>query len=161
LFGLSAPVISEFARKKEGLVGKTRADGQLSAMAGEFLTVGKLFKRGYQASITLGNAKSVDVFVYNAKTSKSFNVQVKTLRQKNCFPVRKEAIVPDHIYVFIILHAWGKAEEFFIVPGHEILGDIDRFFGASYRDREIPSNMPAINYGPLVPYKDNWQVFDT
>jgi len=142
-------------------MGKPRADGQLSSMAGEFLTVGKLFKRGYQASITLGNAKAIDVFVYNSKTNKTFNVQVKTLRQKNCFPVRKEAIRPDYVYVFIILHAWEKPEEFFIVPGHEILGNINRFFGASYRDPHNPSNMPAINYGPLAPYKDKWQVFDT
>jgi hypothetical protein len=139
---------------------KKRADGQLSSMAGEFLTVGKLFKRGYQASVTFGNAKAVDVFVYNPETNKSFNVQVKTLRQKNCFPIKKESICPDHIYVFIILHSWGRAEDFFIVPGREILGDIDRFFGASYRDPNRPSNMPAINYGPLAKYKDNWQVFD-
>jgi len=142
-------------------MGKLRADGQLSGMAGEFLTVGKLFKRGYQASVTLGNAKAVDVFVYNTETDKSFNVQVKTLRQKNCFPVRKESIKPNHIYVFIILNGWDKHEDFFIVPGHEILHDIDRFFGASYRNPDNPSNMPAINYGPLAPYKDNWKVFET
>jgi hypothetical protein len=42
------------------------------------------------------------------------------------------------------------------VPGHEILSDVNKFFGSSYRDPENPSNMPAINYGPLAPYKDNW-----
>jgi len=55
-------------------MGKPRTDGQLSGMAGEFLTVGKLFKKGYQASVTLGNAKAVDVFVYNPETNKSFIV---------------------------------------------------------------------------------------
>lgn len=90
-----------------------RTDGQLSGMAGEFLTVGKLFKRGYQASITLGNAKAVDVFVYNSATNKSFNVQVKTLRRKNCFPIRKESINPGHIYVFVLLNRWGSNEDFF------------------------------------------------
>ncbi|MCK9264455.1 MAG: hypothetical protein M0R18_11635 [Deltaproteobacteria bacterium] len=38
---------------------------------------------------------------------------------------------------------------------------VHAFFGASYRDRNKPSNMPATNYGPLLPYKDNWQVFDS
>jgi hypothetical protein len=46
------------------IVGKHRADSQLSSMAGEFLTAGKLFKKGYQVSLTLGNAKAVDLFVY-------------------------------------------------------------------------------------------------
>jgi hypothetical protein len=129
-------------------------------MAGEFLTVGKLFKRGYQASVTFGNAKAVDILVYNPEIDKTFNVQVKTLRKKNCFPMRKESINRNHIYVFIILNAWGKPEDFFIVPGHELKDNINKFYGASYRDPDKPSNMPAINYGPLASYKDNWQVFD-
>lgn len=138
----------------------SRADGQLSGMAGEFLTLGKLFKRGYQASVTLGNAKAVDLFVYNSNTDRQFSVQVKTLRQRNCFPMRRESIKRDHIYVFVILYDWEKPEEFFIIQGGELLDDIDKFFGSSYRDPAKPSNMPAINYGPLVPYKDNWKVFD-
>jgi len=140
---------------------KPGRDQQLTGMAGEFLTVGKLFKRGYQASVTFGNAKAIDVLVYNPRSDKSFNVQVKTLRNKNCFPMKKENLNPDHIYVFILLHAFEQPEEYFILPGRVIIQDIDRFFGASYKDPDHPSNMPAINYGPLAPYKDNWQVFDT
>ena len=136
------------------------SDQQLTGMAGEFLTVGKLFKRGYQASVTFGNAKAIDVLVYNPRTDKSFNVQVKTLRHKNCFPMKKENLRSDHIYVFILLNDFEHPEEYFILPGREIMLDVNRFFGASYRDPDNPSNMPAINYGPLVPYKDNWQVFD-
>ena len=138
-----------------------RPDQQLTGMAGEFLTVGKLFKRGYQASVTFGNAKGIDVLVYNSKIEKSFNVQVKTLRRKNCFPIRKENLKPDHIYIFILLHDFNDPEEFFILPGHEIIRDINNFFGSSYKNPNKPSNMPAINYGPLARYKDNWQVFDT
>ena len=47
-------------------------DQQLTGMAGEFLTVGKLFKRGYQASVTFGNAKAIDVLVYNPENDKSY-----------------------------------------------------------------------------------------
>lgn len=130
-------------------------------MAGEFLTVGKLFKRGYQASVTFGNAKGIDVLVYNPQTEKSFAVQVKTLRQKNCFLIKKENLNPDNIFVFIVLHDFPDPEEFFIVPGHEIVDDIDKFYGASYRDRAKPSSMPAINCGPLAQYKDKWEVFDS
>lgn len=135
-------------------------DQQLTGMAGEFLTVGKLFKRGYQASITFGNAKSIDVLVYNPKSDKSFKVQVKTLRKKNCFLIKKENLNPDHIYIFIILHDFDQPEEYFVVSGNEILKDINKFFGASYINAEKPSSMPAINYGPLSPFKDNWKIFD-
>jgi hypothetical protein len=131
-------------------VKKSRADGQLSGMAGEFLTVGKLFKRGYQASVTFGNAKAVDILVYNSEIDKTFNVQVKTLRKKNCFPMRKESINPNHIYVFIILYSFNESEDFFIVPGREILGNINNFYGASYKNLDKPSSIPAINYDPLA-----------
>jgi len=135
-------------------------DQQLTGMAGEFLTVGKLFKHGYQASVTFGNAKAIDVLVYNHKNDKSYIVQVKTLRHKNCFLIKRENLKSDHVYVFIILHDFEQPEEFFIITGHEILQNIDKFFGASYRNPEKPSSMPAINYGPLIPYKDNWLIFD-
>lgn len=135
-------------------------DQQLTGMAGEFLTVGKLFKRGYQASVTFGNAKAIDVLAYNPRNDKSYIVQVKTLRYKNCFLIKKESIKPDYVYVFIILHDIDELEEYFIISGLEILEDINKFFGASYRNPDKPSKMPAINYGPLFPYKDNWIIFD-
>lgn len=139
---------------------KHNNDQQLTGMSGEFLTVGKLFKRGYQASLTFGNAKAIDVLVFNPENDKSYIAQVKTLRQKNCFLIKKENIKSDHIYIFIILHDFEQIEEYFIVPGREILENIDVFFGSSYRKLDKPSSMPAINYGPLTQYKNNWQVFD-
>ncbi|MGZ4873122.1 MAG: hypothetical protein ACXV99_14625 [Candidatus Angelobacter sp.] len=138
----------------------SRPDFQTTGMAGEFLTVGKLFKRGYQAAVTFGNAKGIDVLVHNPSTDHTFAVQVKTLRGKNCFPIRKESLKTEHVYVFIVLNKFEAAEDFFIVPGKDILAEIDKFFGSSYRNPEKQSSMPAINYGPLKPYKDNWSIFD-
>lgn len=135
---------------------KTRADGQLSAMAGEFLVAGKLFKRGLQVSVTMGNAKSIDLFVHNRMTDRTFNVQVKTLRSKNCFPMRKETIRANDICVFVILHGVDQPEEFFILRGATILNDINHFFGSSYTK---PAKFPAVNYGPLKEHKDNWSLF--
>jgi hypothetical protein len=138
----------------------TKEDSQLTCMAGEFLVVSKLFKRRYQASVTLGNAKAIDVLAYNPATGKNFAVQVKTLRRRNCFPIDRKAIKADHVYIFVFLNAFEDTEEFFIVPGAEILADIDRFFGSSFRNPDKPSPVPAINYGPLSPYKNNWGLFD-
>ncbi len=141
-------------------MSRQRMETQITAMAGEFLTVGKLFKRGYQASVTLGNAKAIDIFIFNPKTKKKFSVQVKTQRRKNCFPMKKESIDSDHIYIFVRLNTFEDIEEFFIVPGKEIISDIDKFFGSSYKDPHKTSKMPAINYGPLDSYRNNWAVFD-
>jgi hypothetical protein len=136
-----------------------RADGQLSGMAGEFLVAGKLFKHQMQVSVTMGNAKAIDLFVHNPRTDRTFNVQVKTLRQKNCFPMRRENIKLDHVYVFVILNRDDQGEQFFIVPGRAILRDINHFFGSSYT-REKPSTFPAVNYGPLKEFENNWKLFE-
>jgi len=134
-------------------------DGQLSGMAGEFLVAGKLFKRRMQVSITMGNAKAIDLFVLNPRTNRTFVVQVKTLRSKNCFPMRRENVNSEHVYVFVMLNQDDQEEQFFIVPGNTILSDINRFFGASYT-KEKPSPIPAVNYGPLKQFEDNWKLFE-
>lgn len=139
--------------------GMKRKDSQMSGMAGEFLVVGKLFKRGLQAAVTFGNAKTLDVLAYNPDIDKSFAIQVKTVREKNCFPIKKSDVHSEHLYIFVILNKFTADEEYYIVKGSDILKDVDAFFGSSYRNGKT-SNMPAINYGPLKPYKDNWALFD-
>lgn len=137
---------------------RPRADGQITGMAGEFLVAGKLFKLHMQVSVTMGNAKAIDLFAHNPQTDRTFNVQVKTLRKKNCFPMRRERVHRNHVYVFVILNRDDQDEQFFVVPGKTIADDINRFFGTSYT-REKPSTFPAVNYGPLKEYEDNWDIF--
>jgi len=138
---------------------RPRADGQLSGMAGEFLVAGKLFKRRMQVSVTMGNAKSIDLFVHNPRTDRTFIVQVKTLRSKNYFPMRRESVKSGHVYVFVVLNRDDQDEQFFIIPGKTILRDINRFFGTSYT-REKPSTFPGVNSNSLKDFEDNWEVFE-
>ncbi len=137
-----------------------RRESQPSAMAGEFLVVGKLFKKGLQAAITFGNEKSIDILAYNPKNKKNYNVQVKTLREMNCYPIKRERIEPEHVYIFVMLNSFDAQESFFILKGSDIQGNIDKFFGSSYKNAK-PSKVPAINCGSLKDYKNNWGVFDS
>uniref|UniRef100_D5WYT0 PD(D/E)XK endonuclease domain-containing protein n=1 Tax=Thiomonas intermedia (strain K12) TaxID=75379 RepID=D5WYT0_THIK1 len=132
------------------------SDKQLTGMAGEFLVVGQLFKREIQASLTIGNAKGVDVLAFNPSTGKTFTVEVKTVRKPNSFIIKSARIQTERIYVFVVLNAPGCPEAFYIVPGAEILANLTGFFGGSlmYADRQ------AINRGPLAQYKDNWKAFE-
>jgi hypothetical protein len=65
---------------------KQRADGQKSGLSGEFFVAAELLKRELQVSLTLGNAKSIDLFAINNKGTR-FTIQVKTLRARNYFLV--------------------------------------------------------------------------
>ena len=136
-------------------------DSQMTAMAGEFLTAGKLFKRGCQVSVTYGNAKSVDLLVLNPKTKKVFKVQVKTQLRKNAFFLSREALEDVDVVVFVRLNADDADEQFFIIPSAVMLANRDHFFGSSYRNPAKPAKVPGINYGPLAEYEDRWDVFVT
>ena len=134
-------------------------ENQLTGMAGEYLTVGKLFKKGLQAAVTSGNAKAIDILAYNQLNNKNYNVQVKTVRKKNCFLLQEKNINPEHIFIFVILNEFENNEEYYIIKGSEILENVNKFFGSTYKS-ENPSKMSGILYGPLKEYKDNWKLFD-
>lgn len=48
------------------------------ALAGEFAALSQLAVRGYEASLTLGHTKNVDILVYDPATQKSRQLEVKT-----------------------------------------------------------------------------------
>lgn len=130
-------------------------DKQLTGMAGEFLVVGQLFKRRLQASLTIGNAKGVDVLAFNPATNRVFTVEVKTVRAPNSWIIKSARIHKDRMYVFVNLNAPGEPEQFYIFPGAVIEADMRSFYGKSldYSDRQ------AINRGPLKNFKDRWDFF--
>ena len=132
---------------------------QLTGMSGEYFTLGKLFKKGLQAAVTVGNAKAIDILAYNTINRKNYNVQVKTLRKKEDFFLKEKNINSDHIFVFIVLNEFGNDEEYYIINGSEILKNINKFFGSTYKS-ENPSKMSTIRYKALKEYKDNWKEFD-
>lgn len=49
-----------------------------SALAGEFAVLSRLHLHGLDASLSLGNTKSFDIFVHNQKIKKVFRIEVKT-----------------------------------------------------------------------------------
>jgi len=99
------------------LPGKPRVDGQITGLAGEFFVAAELLKRGFQTSVTFGNAKSIDLFATNPETGRMFTVQVKTIRKKNVFPISHEKVQPNCIYVFVILNRVDAPVQYFVVPG--------------------------------------------
>jgi len=136
-------------------MAREMVDYQRIGCAGEFLTAGQLFKRDYQVAVTYGNAKAIDLLAIHPKSGKALVVQVKTQHKKNCFPIKFGSIVAEHVYVFVRLNQPSEAEEFFIVRGATILAEPCRFFGSS-----MESKVPAVNYGSLTSFKNNWGAFD-
>ena len=99
------------------------ASKNTAALAGEFLVAGELSRRGYPVSITMGNAKAIDINA-NAKNGKTINIDVKASRYKTSWPVGK--IEKTLYYIFVHLQTLDETNknmppEYFIVSGKEIL----------------------------------------
>jgi hypothetical protein len=91
-----------------------------SHLAGEFLVAGELARRGYPISITMGNAKSVDIY---ADTSDGvIRVDAKAGRTKTDFPIAKNSVNTDSYYIFVYLQkSFDKAPEYFVISGKDII----------------------------------------
>ena len=135
---------------------KTRADSQKSGLAGELFVAAELLKREFQVSLTLGNAKSIDIFAFCERKKKTYNIQVKTLRKSNCFPLQIQNVIANHIYVFVLLNSPGDGPEYFILRGQEIIAKENVLYcnGNGREDRA------AVKIGPLRKhYQDRWELF--
>ena len=100
------------------------ANRNTSHLAGEFLVAGELSRRGYAVSITMGNAKAVDI---HADTSErgTIKIDAKAGRAKGNWPIAKSSVQEDLYYVFVHLQTKNKIErnppEYFVASGKEIL----------------------------------------
>ena len=89
-------------------------------LTGEFYAMHRLLLEGYEACLTLGNTKGIDIFVYNPRNGKQFKVEVKTsttianekLFGKNMKWImnKKHESVNDKnlIYCFVFIDKTGK-----------------------------------------------------
>lgn len=104
-------------------MSKVKLSSILSGVAGEYLTVGELSRRGYIASITLRNSKGVDILVTNEQASKSVAIQVKTSYGNSttwmCGDKAEDYYADNLFYVFVNLNN-GGAPSYYIVPSKEV-----------------------------------------
>lgn len=122
-------------------------------LAGEFLVAGELSRRGYPVSITIGNAKSVDIYAEAEQTV--IKIDAKASRLKTSWPIFEKAVRNDIFYIFVNLRTVKEvdkklAPEYFIVKGEEILSN--KLINTNWR------SMQGILYSTLntEEYRERW-----
>jgi hypothetical protein len=131
-------------------------DNQITGLAGEFFVAAELLKRNLQVSLTLGNAKSIDLIAINKESI--YQIQVKCLRKgPNCFDLYSEKINPSHIYIFVYLNSPDQQPDYFILKGEELLIDLKYYYGSSLGRSD---KRETVNHGPLQKHKNNWALFN-
>ncbi len=104
------------------------------SLAGEFAVLSQLALRGYDANMTLGHTKNVDILVSNPRNGKMYKLEVKTnfrdIRTKPSaskifgkyesdwiMHAKHEKVFESNLfYCFVTIGKQGSAFRFFIVP---------------------------------------------
>ena len=111
------------------------------SLAGEFAVLSRLALLGYDANMTLGHTKSVDILVSHPETGKMFKLEVKTkyapFKTVNSqifgqvywwtMNEKHELIKdPNLYYCFVILSNKNYQQKFFIVPSSIVADYVKR-----------------------------------
>jgi hypothetical protein len=113
---------SDPAKPSLKLVSEGRANAGNTHIAGEMFVAAELAKRGLSVSLTMGNAKAVDLFA--EYKGQAICIQVKAIaRRKNVgwpLPFEKAKIIDDVMYVCVILNEIGKPPTYYVLPPEEV-----------------------------------------
>lgn len=106
------------------MIMETKNKGLDTGIASEYLVLSMLYRLGIDAYMTLGNKKSVDIWIKNDDGS-DISIDVKSVRAFDSVPVGNVVAKDNHYVVFVIYN--NKFEdvltlpEFYIVPSKYVV----------------------------------------
>ncbi len=120
-----------------------------TGLSGEYFVAAEIYRRGWSVGMTIGNAKSVDLFA--EKSDKRIAIQVKVIyKRKNVgWPIMKDKMRTDCFYIFVNLNA-AKMEhpDYFICTSKEAKSKVKQ-----YETRGI-IDLTSLN---TKDFKNNWE----
>jgi hypothetical protein len=88
-----------------------------SNLAAEFYVASALFRLGYNVTLTLGNAKEIDLLVYNEKTKKTVTIDVKGSKYTTNWPMPSpKKLSPRRGHFFVLLTFKNKTQDLTSAP---------------------------------------------
>ncbi len=141
----------------------TKINPNSVSLAGEFAVLSQLALEGFNANMTLGHTKGVDILVSDPRNNKMYKLEVKTnLRKVRTEPIhsrlwgeivstwimsyKNESIIdPNLFYCFVNIEKETKKSNFYVVPSNVVAKYI-RDENALYRrehgigDNDAPPN---------------------
>ena len=153
-------------------------------LAGEYYVLAQLTARGYNASLTLGNTKGVDILVYNEQTKKGYKVEVKTTTNKLTkfkrfeewhtdkvyywiMSSKHENIIEDDlVYCFVHIENVGSLPKFFLVKSKDVAKYVREqhvFYQKIPREKPVKDGSLRqfrIDVNDPNGYENNWGILD-
>jgi hypothetical protein len=152
-------------------------DHTLVGIAGEFFVLSQLTLRGYVATLTFGNTKSVDILVANQDLNRMFKVEVKTTIKKpgrdllfSKDPVYKWAMSKKHeqirdqnlVYCFVHVSDVDSLPQFFIVPSVDVADYVawqHQHWLQESGGKDSDMRVFRIDEADPKGYRNNWRIF--
>ena len=147
------------------------------SLAGEFYVLSQLTLRGFIATLTLGNTKSVDILVADPKSARMFKVEVKTTIKKpsrdllfSDEPLYKWTMSKKHeeindknlIYCFVNIKDAESMPEIFIVPCKHVSEYVKwqhDFWMKKRNGKDSDVRVFRIKQDEIATYLNNWKLF--
>ena len=119
-----------------------------TGLSGEYFVAAELYRRGWSVGMTIGNAKSVDLFA--EKDERTIAIQVKSIyKRKNVgWPIMIDKIRSNCFYIFVNLNA-DKMEspDYFICTSEEARSKVKQYITRGIIDLTSLNN---------IEFKDRW-----
>ena len=128
-------------------------------LAAEFYVLSMLYRMGAEASLTLGNKKSVDIFVYKSNGT-TLTIDVKGVAKAYDWPINPANVTDDPKHYFALLTFEGKIDDplfaptVWIIPS-KILRESEylQLYGTRWVAKRMMIRSKASQY------LNNWSVF--
>lgn len=157
------------------------------SLAGEFAVLSQLALRGFDANMTLGHTKGVDILVSDPKTGRMLKLEVKTNYRSTrsrgshsrlfghtiawiMHEKHEQMTDKDLFYCFVNIQEDGDAFRFFIVPSRIVASYVRRQHELWKREKMAEKEVPMRQFRigldtrgyrittPLAKrYEDNWK----
>jgi len=123
-----------------------------TGLSGEYFVAAELYRRGWSVGMTIGNAKSVDLFA--EKDERTIAIQVKSIyKRKNVgWPIMINKIRSNCFYIFVNLNA-DKMEspDYYICTSEEARSRVKQYITRGIIDLTSLNN---------IEFKDRWSKLE-
>jgi len=131
-------------------------------LCGEYAVCSELLKRGYIARITEGNAKGVDIVLYDTKSREYYRVEVKTTTENKVitgFFQKYYDITEDAPDYWIFVYIDKDLNNYYYIMTHDEVCQLQmqRNNMTYYHKVKGCDNLLLKD---LESFKDNWNIFD-
>jgi hypothetical protein len=125
-----------------------KANSYNTGIASEYYILAQLYRLGYEAYVSLGNKKSIDIRI--VKDEKTVTLDVKAVQGYSSLIVNNLTYKASHFVAFVIYN--NKFEDLKFVPEVYIMSSLDvKTIEKSFKDQK------RVFKGELQPFKDNWK----